>query len=84
MVLGLVRASVGTEVDGSMLVRAINTAPEITTSIPKKHAAALAWTFETMLYAWEVTGVLRDGAVGPAARWILPQAALQAWSVDSS
>lgn len=84
VVLGLVRAPVGTEVDGSMLVRAINTAPEITTSIPKKHAAALAWTFETMLYAWEVTGVLRDGAVGPAAPWILPHAALQAWGADSS
>ena len=84
MVLGLARARVGTEVDGPMLVKAINAAPEITTTIPKKHAAALGWTFETMLYAWEVTGVLIDGTVGPAAKWILPQAAIQTWDSTSS
>ena len=84
VVLGLTRARVGTHVDGQMLVKAINAAPEITTTIPKKHAAALGWTFETMLYAWEVTGVLIDGTVGPAAKWILPQAAIQTWDSASS
>ena len=84
VILGLTRARAGTEVDGSMLVKAINAAPEITTTIPKKHAPGLAWTFETMLYAWEVTGVLVDGATSPAAKWILPQAAIQAWGSASS
>ena len=79
VVLGLSRASVGTSVDGDMLVTAINRAPEITTSVPKRDAPLLAWTFELMLYAWEVTGVLHEGTVGPAASWLLPHGAIAAW-----
>lgn len=84
VVISIARAKVGTEVDGEMLVRSINRTPEITTTIPKKHAASLAWTFETMLYSWEVTGVLIDGAVGPAAQWLLPNAALAVWGERQS
>lgn len=83
VILGLARSPVGVEVDGAMLVGLINKAPEITTTIPKKHAAELGWTFETMLYAWELTGVLVDGAVGPAAKWLLPRAAIQLWGDGS-
>jgi len=79
VVLGLARAEVGSEVDGAMLVRAINKAPEITTTIPKKDAPLLAWTFESMLYAWEVTGVLIDGTVGPGAAWLLANGAVRVW-----
>ena len=84
VVLGLCRASVGTEVDGAMLIGAINAAPEITTTIPKKDAPALAWAFEAMLYAWEVTGVLVNGSVGPAARWLLAQSAVRVWDAQSA
>ena len=82
-ILGLSRAPVGASVDGDMLVTAINRAPEITTSIPKRDAKALAWTFEAMLYAWEVTGVLRDGEVTDAAAWLLPRAAIAGWERSS-
>lgn len=84
VILGIARAPVGTDVDGAMLVRSINRAPEITTTIPKKDAAGLGWTFEAMLYAWELTGVLIDGAVGPAARWLLPHAAIQLWEGETA
>ncbi len=81
VVLGMARAAVGTEVDGRSIVGFINKAPEITTSIPKADAPHLAWTFEQMLFAWEVTGVLSgQGAVSEAARWLLPQAAIAVWS----
>ena len=81
VVLGMARAAVGTEVDGRSIVGFINKAPEITTSIPKADAPHLAWTFEQMLFAWEVTGVLTDdGFVSNAARWLLPQAAVAVWS----
>lgn len=79
VVLGLTRASVGTEIDGDTLVRFINKAPEITTTIPKGDAPRIAWTFEQMLFSWEVTGVLDgDGRVSETASWLLPRAALAA------
>jgi len=81
VVLGMSRAVVGTAVDGDALVGFVNKAPEITTTIPKADAPRLAWTFEQTLYAWEVTGVLTgEGTVSDAARWLLPRAALSAWS----
>lgn len=67
-----------------MLIKAINAAPEITTTIPKKDAPALAWALESMLYAWEVTGVLVDGEVGPAARWLLAHSAVRVWDGQSA
>lgn len=81
VVLGMSRAASGTSIDGEALVAFINKAPEITTTIPKADAPRLAWTFEQMLYSWEVTGVLTDeGAVSGAASWLLPRAAIAAWS----
>lgn len=81
VVLGMARAAVGTDVDGAAVVRFINKAPEITTTIPKGDAPHLAWTFEQMLFAWEATGVLTsDGGISDAARWLLPQAAIAVWS----
>lgn len=80
VVLGLSRVSAGTTIDGDALVRFINRAQEITTTIPKADAPRIAWTFEQMLYSWEVTGVLdENGAVSPAAAWLLPRAALTVW-----
>lgn len=81
VVLGMSRAVPGTDIDGDALVGFINKAPEITTTIPKKDAPRLAWAFEQMLYSWEVTGVLDEhGKVTPAARWLLPRAAIASWS----
>ena len=83
VILGLSRSAVGTVIDGDALVALINRTPEITTTIPKADAARISWTFEQMLYCWEVTGVLdEDGAVGPAASWLLPRAALAVWGLD--
>ncbi len=85
VILGLSRSAVGTVVDGHALVTLINRTPEVTTTIPKADAARVSWTFEQMLYAWEVTGVLdEDGAVGAAASWLLPRAALAVWGLDQS
>lgn len=81
VIVGMTRAAPGTDIDGEVLVRFINKAPEITTTIPKADAPRLAWAFEQMLYSWEVTGVLDgDGKVGEAARWLLPRAAIAAWT----
>ena len=81
VILGMSRTAPGTEIEGDTLVNFINKAPEITTTIPKADAPRLAWTFEQMLYSWEVTGVLtEDGEVSGAARWLLPRAAIAAWS----
>ena len=83
VILGLSRSSIGTVVDGDALVTLINRTPEITTTIPKADAARISWTFEQMLYSWEVTGVLDEhGAVGVAASWLLPRAALAVWGLD--
>lgn len=79
VVLGLARTPVGTEIDGMVLVKAINRCPEVTTSIPKNEADQIAWAFEQMLYAWEVTGVLEDGAITDSAHWLLPHAAIRVW-----
>lgn len=75
-VLGLVRSSANTPpIDGATLVTFINRAPEITTTISKRDAPQLAWTFDQMLFAWEVTGVITDeGAVTEAGRWLIGQA----------
>ncbi len=85
VILGMSRAAVGTAIDGDALVRFINRAQEITTTIPKADAARIAWTFEQMLYSWQITGVLDDdGGVSEAAAWLLPRAALEAWGATES
>lgn len=75
-ILGVVRSpATAPPIDGDVLVTYINRAPEITSSIPKSDAPRLAWTFEQMLFAWEVTGVIDDeGRVTDAGRWLLANA----------
>ncbi len=81
-IIGLSRSTAGTDVDGTVLVQLINRCPEITTTIPKQDAARIGWAFEQTLYTWAVTGVLDDaGALTEAGRWLLPRAALAAWTV---
>jgi len=80
-ILGAIRAGTGTEIDGDVLVSMVNRCPEITTSIPKRDAAQVAWAFEQTLFSWEATGALDDeGRLTDAGTWLLPQAALAAWS----
>ncbi|MGI9607172.1 MAG: hypothetical protein ACR2P0_13630 [Acidimicrobiales bacterium] len=51
------------------------------TTIPKRDAPRVAWAFDQTLYAWELLGVIDDaGRVTPVGRWLLPRAALSAWS----
>ena len=73
VVLGLTRSKAeGPPLDGDALVTFINRAPEITSTIPKKDAPRIAWTFDQMLFAWEVTGVIDEaGRVSEAGRWLL-------------
>lgn len=81
VVLGMARAAAGTEIDGDTLVTFVNRAPEITTTIPKRDAPRIAWTFEKTLFAWETTGVLDEhGCVTEVAKWILPRAAQALWA----
>lgn len=83
-ILGVVRSPVSADpIDGSALVTHINRAPEITSSIPKADAPRIAWAFEQMLFAWEVTGVLDgDGRVTEAGRWLLAHAFVRALSSE--
>lgn len=84
VILGLARSAPGTEVDGQALVTMINRVPEITTTVPARDAPRIGWAFEAMLYSWVLTGVLKDdGTVSPLARWLLPQAAVRAWTGES-
>lgn len=81
VIIGVTRASAGTEVDGDMLVRSINRTPEVTTTIPKRDAPRISWAFEQMLFSWQITGVLDEqGRATKAAAWLLPRAALSAWA----
>jgi hypothetical protein len=81
VILGMSRASVGIDVDGDVLVTFINRAPEVTTTIPSADRPVISWTFEQMLFGWQVTGVLDDaGAVSDVARWLLPHAAQAVWA----
>ena len=82
VVLGMTRSKAeGPPLDGEALVTFINRAPEITSTIPKQDAPRLAWTFDQMLFAWEVTGVLNEaGRVTDAGRWLLAHSFVAAMS----
>ena len=81
VVLGMVRSTTSAPIDGSALVTFINRAPEITSTIPKNDAPRIAWAFEQMLFAWEVTGVLDgEGHVTEAGRWLLAHGFVRALS----
>lgn len=79
-VLGIARRGSDRTVDGTDLVSLINHCPEITTKIPSKDQPRIAWAFEQVLYAWELTGVIDgEGSVTDAGVWVVPRAALTAW-----
>ena len=36
--------------------------------------------FEQVVFAWDLTGVTAEGTMTPLGVWLLPQAALGAWT----
>ena len=83
--LPLVRGGPGTDASPEQLVRNINRCPEVTTSIPKRDAPAVASAFGCAMTAWRVSGVLdaeeRLTAVGA---WVLPRALAAVWVAGST
>lgn len=77
--LGLVRAGVGTPVDGDALVDFVNRCPEVTTTIPKADRARIAWAFSVVGEAWARAGVTAGGLLTAAGVDLLPAALAHAW-----
>jgi hypothetical protein len=79
-VLQLVRDGPGTDASGEQLVRNINRCPEVTTSIPKRDAPAVASAFDCAQSAWRVSGAVdADGRLTVLGAWLLPRALAAAW-----
>lgn len=79
-VLGLVRAGVGTVIDGSVLVDFVNRCPEVTSTIPKADRARIEWAFAVVAETWERLGVTVDGALTERGATMLPAALAHAWN----
>jgi hypothetical protein len=78
--LPLVRAGVGADASPDQLVRNINRCPEVTTSIPKRDAAAVASAFACAMDAWRHSGVVdADLRLTALGAWLLPRALAFAW-----
>jgi hypothetical protein len=79
-VLQLVRDGAGADASGEQLVRNINRCPEVTTSVPKRDAPAVASAFECASVAWRVAGAVDDdGRLTELGVWLLPRALAGAW-----
>jgi hypothetical protein len=76
----LVRAGVGADASPDQLVRNINRCPEVTTSIPKRDAPAVASAFACAMDAWRHAGVVdADLRLTALGAWLLPRALAFAW-----
>lgn len=82
-VVGLVRAGVGAPADATDLVRYIDECPEVEGELDFDEAELVSSAFDSVLYAWEVAGVVdRDRRLTPVGEWVLPRALAYAWSGD--
>jgi hypothetical protein len=82
-VLQLVRQGVGADASGEQLVRNVNRCPEVTTSIPKRDAPAVASAFDRALVAWRVSGAVdEDARLTELGAWLLPRALAAAWGAS--
>jgi hypothetical protein len=80
VVVELTREGAGADTDPARFVRLVNRCPEVSGGIPKRDAPGVIAAFEQVVFAWELTGVALDGALTPLGAWLLPQAALGAWT----
>jgi hypothetical protein len=79
-VLQLVRGGPGADASAEQLVRNVNRCPEVTTTIPKRDAPAVASAFDCTLDAWRVTGALdADDRLSALGVWLLPRALTTTW-----
>ncbi len=80
VVVELTREGAGADADPARFVRLINRCPEVSGGIPKRDAPGVIAAFEQVVFAWELTGVTAEGRLTPLGAWLLPQAALAAWT----
>ncbi len=80
-VIQLVRGGTGTSVDPDALVDHINRNPEVTSTIPKKDRARVAWAFGVLTDTWEPLGIADGDGVTEFGRAVLPRALARAWQV---
>lgn len=78
-VLGLVRAGVGTAVDGQVAVDLVNRCPEVTSTIPKADRDRIAWAFDVVFGVGTELGLLEDGVLTDDGVTLLPAALDLAW-----
>ena len=83
-VLPLVRAGAGADASPEQLVRNINRCPEVTTSIPKRDAPAVASAFTCAMGAWRQSGAVDDDQrLTDLGVWLLPHTLAVAWGAPS-
>jgi hypothetical protein len=80
VVVELTREGTGADADPARFVRLVNRCPEVSGGIPKRDAPGVIAAFEQVVFAWDLTGVTAEGALTPLGAWLLPQAALDAWT----
>jgi hypothetical protein len=79
-VLPLVRDGRGADASPDQLVRNVNRCPEVTTSIPKRDAPAVASAFACALPVWRLAGCIDDELrLTDVGVWVLPRALAAAW-----
>ena len=79
-VIGLIRAGVGTRVDGETLVDHVNRCPEVSSTIPRKDRARIVWAFDVVSECWAELGLTDDGALTARGLVVLPAALRRAWA----
>ncbi|RMH71632.1 MAG: hypothetical protein D6683_14415, partial [Actinomyces sp.] len=78
-VIETVRRGPGAPLDGESLVDAVNRCPEVTTTIPRRDRARLAWAFGVVTAAWPRAGLADGEALTPLGAAVLPRALDLAW-----
>ena len=64
-------------------MRNINRCPEVTTTIPKRDAPAVASAFGAALHAWRAAGAITDDdTLTELGVWVLPRALAAAWRAE--
>ncbi len=79
-VVEMVRRGPGAPVDGESLVDAVNRCPEVTTSIPRRDRARIAWAFDVVTAPWAPVGLVDDAGLTDLGVAVVPRALVRAWT----